>query len=209
MRLRPFLTVALIVSTLALSGCDSAEERAEKHYQSALSLLAEGDTDRALVELRNVFELDGFHKEARLLYAETVLARGEVNEAYGQYLRLIEQFPDTPEVRLKLANLAITRGDWTEAERHGREAVRLAPDMAGVTAVRVALDYRLAVMDNNEAAQQKVIDDARALLVAEPDNQLARRLVIDHVISGDTPQTPCPRSTAQSRPSLTHSSFTA
>ncbi len=98
MRLRPFLTVALIVSILALSGCDSAEERAEKHYQSALSLLAEGDTDRALVELRNVFELDGFHKEARLLYAETVLARGEVNEAYGQYFKSNPPARETVEV---------------------------------------------------------------------------------------------------------------
>jgi cellulose synthase operon protein C len=187
MRLRPFLTVALIVTTLALSGCDSAEERAEKHYQSALSLLAEGDTDRALVELRNVFELDGFHKEARLLYAETVLARGEVNEAYGQYLRLIEQYPDTPEVRLKLADLAITRGDWAEAERHGREAVRLAPDMAGVPAVRIALDYRMAVMDDNDAVQQDVIEEARALLATEPDNKLARRIVIDRMLQGDTP----------------------
>jgi tetratricopeptide (TPR) repeat protein len=149
--------------------------------------LAEGDTDRALIELRNVFELNGFHKEARLLYADTVLARGEVAEAYGQYLRLIEQYPDTPEVRLKLANLAITRGDWAEAERHGREAARLAPDMDGVPAVRIALDYRKAVMDNNEAAVQDVIDEARTLLAAEPDNQLARRMVIDRMLSGDTP----------------------
>jgi tetratricopeptide (TPR) repeat protein len=187
MRLRPFLTVALLVSTLALSACDSAEERAEKHYQSALSLLAEGDTDRALVELRNVFDLDAFHKEARLLYADTVLERGEVNEAYGQYLRLIEQYPDTSEVRVKLADLAIKRGDWAEAERHGREAVRLAPDQAGVPALRIALDYRQAVLDRNADAQQRVANEARALLESDPDNQLARRIVIDYQMSGDTP----------------------
>lgn len=187
MRLRPLLTAALIVSTLALSACNSAEERAEEHYQSALSLLAKGDSDRALVELRNVFELNGFHKEARLLYAETVLARGEIDEAYGQYLRLIEQYPDTPDVRLKLADLAITRGDWTEAERHGREAIRLAPDMAGVPALRIALDYRKAVIARDDPEKKRIADEARALLKAEPDNKLARRIVIDSQITSDTP----------------------
>ncbi|MGL6209380.1 MAG: tetratricopeptide repeat protein [Paracoccaceae bacterium] len=187
MRLRPFLTIALIVSTLALSACDSAEERAEGHYQSALTLLAAGDTDRALVELRNVFDLNGFHKEARLLYADTVLARGEVAEAYGQYLRLIEQYPDTPEVRLKLADMAITRGDWNEAERHGREAVRLAPDLAGVPAVRIALDYRKAILDRDLAAKQRIAGEARVLLETDTDNRLARRILIDSQLTGDTP----------------------
>ncbi|NJS37742.1 MAG: tetratricopeptide repeat protein [Rhodobacteraceae bacterium] len=192
MRLRPFLTVALIVSTLALSACQSAEERAEGHYQSALTLLEAGDTDRALVELRNVFDLNGFHKEARQLYAETVLARGEVNEAYGQYLRLIEQYPDTPDVRLKLAELAIQRNDWEEAERHGREALRLAPDLPGVAAVRIVLDYRLAVIDSNVAAAKTVADQARALLVTDPSSSLARRVLIDHLLTGDDPLSALP-----------------
>ena len=187
MRLRPFMTVALLVSTLALSGCDSAEERAEKHYQSALTLLAAGDTDRALVELRNVFDLDGFHKEARQLYADTMLERGEVNEAYGQYLRLIEQYPDTPEVRLTLAELAITRGDWAEAERHGREAVRLAPKLPGVAAVRIVLDYRKAIVDRDIAAQEKIADEARILLETDPGSSLARRILIDHTVAGESP----------------------
>lgn len=185
---RPLLVTALlIVATLCLSGCDSAEERAEKHYQSALFLLEEGDADRALVELRNVFELNGFHKEARLLYAHTVLARGEVNEAYGQYLRLIEQYPDTPEVRAKLADLAITRGDWDEAERHGREAVRLAPDMAGVAALRMALDYHKVVVDRDAEGRQQIADEALVLLQTDPANNLAGRIMIDHLSSSDTP----------------------
>lgn len=193
MRLRPFLTAALVVSAMALSACQSSEERAEGHYQSALTLLAAGDTDRALVELRNVFDLDGFHKEARLLYAETVLARGEVNEAYGQYLRFIEQYPDTPEVRVKLANMAITRGDWAEAERHGNEAIRLAPDMAGVPVLRIALDYRKAAMAQDADQQQKIAEEARLYLETDPDNQLARRILIDHLTLGDTPTEALPQ----------------
>jgi tetratricopeptide (TPR) repeat protein len=192
MRLRPILTVVLIVAALALAGCESAEERAEKHYQSALSLLAQGNTDLALDELRAVFELDGFHKQARQLYADTVLARGDVGEAYGQYLSLIELYPDTPEVRLQLAVLAIRRGDWVEAERHGREALRLAPDMAGLPAVGIALDFHAAVVARDLAGQQRIAGLALSLLETEPGNPLALRIVIDHLTSGDTPMAALP-----------------
>jgi tetratricopeptide (TPR) repeat protein len=179
--------LALVAALFLLGACDSAEERAEKHYQSALVLIESGDTDRALVELRNVFDLNGFHKEARKLYADTVLARGEVVEAYGQYLRLIEQYPDTPEVRLTLAELAIGRGDWDEAERHGREAGRLAPGLAGVPAVKVALDYRAAVAARDDAARQAAAEAARALFSSDRETRLARRVVIDHLVSGPAP----------------------
>lgn len=190
--LRPFLTAALVAATLALAGCESAEERAEAHYQSALALLAEGDADRALVELRNVFNLNGFHKEARRLYADTVLKRGEVAEAYGQYLRLIEQYPDTPEVRLTLAELAIGRNDWDEAERHGREAARLAPGMPGVPGVVVALDYRRAVLDRDDAARQAVAERADTLLDSPADSRIARRILIDFLTTGPTPMAALP-----------------
>lgn len=188
---RILLVPLLLTVAVALSGCESAEKRAEKHYQSALALMAEGDEDRALIELRNVFNLNGFHKEARKLYADTMLGRGEVAEAYGQYLRLIEQYPDTPEVRLLLAEIAITRGDWEEAERHGREAARLASDMPGVAAIVVALDYRAATVERDEAARQAAAERARALLDG-PGSRIARRVVIDFLAAGPTPAAALP-----------------
>ena len=57
--------LALLAAT-ALSACDSKAERAEKHYQRAVAYLAEGEPDRATIELRNVFRLDPAHRAARL-----------------------------------------------------------------------------------------------------------------------------------------------
>lgn len=96
-----------VILAAALAACDSSEERAERHYQTAITLLAEGDEDRALIELRNVFELNGFHREARRLYASTVLAQGNWAEAYGQYRRLVEQYPDDLEANLVLARMSL------------------------------------------------------------------------------------------------------
>jgi tetratricopeptide (TPR) repeat protein len=89
----PWIKGAALCMVLALSACEDAADRAEAYYQSGLTLLAAGDTDRALIEFRNVFEHDGFHKEARKIYADTMHDLGRTDDAYGQYLRLIEQYP--------------------------------------------------------------------------------------------------------------------
>ena len=55
----------LLLAALALAACDTAEERAEQHYQRGMALLQEGDVDRAMIEFRNVFRLNGEHLPAR------------------------------------------------------------------------------------------------------------------------------------------------
>ena len=83
--------------------------------------------DRALVEFRNVFKLNGTHREARLRYAEAERARGNIREAYGQYLRLVEQYPDSLPGQRALAELSLQVNDWEAARRHGEAAAELAP----------------------------------------------------------------------------------
>jgi Tfp pilus assembly protein PilF len=87
MRRRPL--VALLLA-LALAACDTAAERAERHYQRALELIAAGDPDRASIELRNVFRLNDRHGPARLAYAGILRDRGAPREAMDQLLVLVE-----------------------------------------------------------------------------------------------------------------------
>jgi cellulose synthase operon protein C len=175
-----------------LSGCESREEKAERFYQSGLALLEAGDVDRALVEFRNVFQYDGFHKEARQTYADTLLSRGEVGEAYSQYLRLIEQYPDTLEVRITLSGIALDEGNWDEVERHGQAAVGLAPDDTRVQAISAALDYRTAVLADDAAGRAAAVAAAQEVLATLPDNMTARRVVIDSLMTGPDPQAALP-----------------
>ena len=112
-----FLVVA--VALLALTGCKTSEERAEEHYQNALELIAADDVESGMVELRNVFKLDGEHREARTLYATKLLEFGTRNEAYSQFLRLVEQFPEDGNSHLALAEIAVEFNDFETAEGVG------------------------------------------------------------------------------------------
>ena len=56
-----FKTATALAVVATLAACEGSEERAERHFQSGLALLEEGDVERALIEFRNVFDLDGSH----------------------------------------------------------------------------------------------------------------------------------------------------
>ena len=178
MRRHGFLGVVALCLSLGLSACDSAETRAEKHFQEALALIEAGDIDRAIVEFRNVFDLNGKHREARQAYAKLQRDRGNLEESYGQYLRLIEQYPDDLDGRLALVEMALETGNRDEVERHGTAAVGLAPTDPRVQAVAATLAYQAALEARDTDAQTTTRKTAEALVATEPTLILARRIVI-------------------------------
>ena len=173
-----FLGAIAICFSLGLAACDSSETRAEKHFQAALALIDEGDIDRAIVEFRNVFQLNGRHKEARRTYAGLQRDRGNLEEAYSQYLRLIEQYPDDLDGRIALVEMALETGNRAEVERHGEAAAALAPGDSRVQAIVATLAYQKALETDDVDAQTAARKTAESLVKAEPTLILARRIVI-------------------------------
>ncbi|PTW44027.1 tetratricopeptide repeat protein [Rhodovulum kholense] len=180
--IRLVATAALLSATLMLSACQSSEEKAEAHYQNALSLLQDGDVDRAIVELRNVFDENGRHKEARHKLAELLLQKGNRQQAYSQYLRLVEQYPDDLEARIALSEIAFSSGRWDEVDRHGKAAEELAPDDPRVKAIGLARAYRSASVGDDAAARRDIARQADALLTDQPDNMLLHVMMLDNAV---------------------------
>ncbi len=181
-----FVAFLLVASLMFLSACDNAEERAEKHFLSAIELLEEGDEERAIVEFRNVFKLDESHKEARSAYAELQRLRGNPREAISQYLRLIEQYPDDVEGQRAIAEIYAEIGNWPEMERYLGAAMKLDPDDAITNALQVVFDYRQAVNDSDSVAKLAAVESASEMSAQLPENIMLRQVVIDdHIRSAN------------------------
>jgi predicted Zn-dependent protease len=177
------LTFLALTFVAFLSFGDTADERAQAYYQSGIKLLDEGDVDRALVEFRNVFKLDGKHREARLHYADAEAKRGNIREAYGQYLRLVEQYPDSLPGQRALAKLSLKINDWDAARRHASAAAKLAPEDSVVQAVNATIAYRDALTGSGDGkAVHAAVTKAQALVEKDPDLMIARQVVIDDLI---------------------------
>ena len=164
---------------LLLAGCDTVEEKADAKYQSAVELVEKDDVDRALVELRSVFSLNGQHREARLLYAEILRERGDLEDAYGHYLLVSEQYPDDFDSRLAMAEIAIEIGNWNLAKQPADEAALLRPDDAALEAIRVVIDYAEASSEQRTEDRDAAARRANEIVKANPDNLLAQQVSID------------------------------
>lgn len=179
---RSCLGALLLSTSLVLAACKSSEERAQDHFESGVALLEQGDVDRARVEFQNVFRLDPQNVEARLVFANALLENGEQGKAYRQFLRVSEQSPDNAQVRIELAEMAIVSQNWEEGKRHGEAAIELAADNQRVQVIAAALEYAQARRDNESDVAGEAATRAQDLLQVLPDNLVAMRTVIDHLI---------------------------
>lgn len=179
--MRRFLFPLLLL--MALSACETAEERAEGHFATAQELLAEGDVDRALVELRNVFKLNGQHREAREVYAQIQMDRGREDIAYKQYLRLVEQYPENLTGLRALSEISLRRFDWESAERYIPRGYALAPDDLSFRAMDALLNYRTARDAEDSAKMSEVIQLARDILEEDDTQNVARQILIDDLLT--------------------------
>ena len=170
---RLLLSTALALGlVLPLAGCKTSAERADEYYRSGLELLEQGDADRAIVQFRNVFDIDGTHYEARKALADTYLERGDAGQAYSQYLRLAEQYPDDLATRIALARLAFDGQQPEEFIRHTTRAVEIAPGDAEVQVLDLARRFREATVAEDEKTRAALGEDAARMAEARPDDPL-------------------------------------
>jgi cellulose synthase operon protein C len=174
------VAAASLSAFLLLSACDSAEERADNHYNNAVELLETGDVDRAIVELRNVFQLNGLHVPARRLYAATMLERGSFREALGSYTLVSEQDPSDVESRIAIARIAADTGNWEPFDLNVTRAYEMAPDNPDVRLLWNVLQFRQALVANDSAARNQAAEDVAAMREVLPDDILIARVLIEN-----------------------------
>ncbi|MCA0847005.1 tetratricopeptide repeat protein [Salipiger thiooxidans] len=182
----------MLCGGLLLTGCKSAEEKAEIHFRSGMSFLEQNDEDRALVEFLNVFRYEKHHEDALRAYADIMRDQGHMREAFGSYMALVERNPDAMDVRVTLAEMAIRTGNWQEARRQG-EALQNGPlDDARTRAILLALDYDAAALKRDDAERARLAAEAQELTDAQrtegtPQSDILLRIVIDNQASAKDP----------------------
>lgn len=178
------VAAASLAAFLLLAGCDSAEERAEGHYSRASELIAAGDVDRGLIELRNVFQLNRLHIPARKLYAATMLERGNLRDALGSYTLISEQEPNDLESRIAIARIAAETANWEAFDLNATRAHELDPANPQVRFLWQVLQYRQAVVDGDTLRRSQAAEEIAGMREELPgDLLLSRVLIEDHVFN--------------------------
>lgn len=176
-RLRPgVIAFALLV---VLAACETTEEKAEKRYQEAVQLIAAGEAERGMVALRNVFRLNGEHRDARMLYAEQMHEEGNTEQAFRHYRLVAEQYPNDIEARLALARMGSELGAWDIVRDQVEAATEIDADDARIAPLRVSVEYADALEADDVLAQEAATTTAAGLVTTFPEDKLLHSILID------------------------------
>lgn len=172
--------LATMLLLLTLVACDSIEERVSEHYERGIELFETGDTEKAVLELRNALKLDERHTPSLFLMGRILESRGELQAAFNQFGNVANINPNHLEARLKLARFYMLSGDVEQAQIELDAALQLDPDNADAAAVTAAL----ALKSGDLPATRLALERALALAPGSADVALVE---IGYLLEAATP----------------------
>ncbi|EAR59922.1 tetratricopeptide repeat protein [Neptuniibacter caesariensis] len=167
------LKVLMLVSCLALTACQSADEKVAVYVANAKEHIAKGDYEAAHIEFRNALQINPNHVEA--LYEVTKVFEQKKDWAkIHRYLeRVIELQPDHVDALVAIGGIELTAQQLDKALERSEKAMRVAPGSAKVRSFHSVVLFKLGDAEGGvrEALESLKIDpeniDAILLLASE------------------------------------------
>jgi tetratricopeptide (TPR) repeat protein len=157
------LSTSLAMFTLGLavlssSGCGGAQAREAKHLQKGRAFLAEGNLEKARVELRNALQIAPKDADARFEMGVVAEKLGNQREAAQYYQGTIDVAPEHIGARAQLARLYLFSGAPDRALDLIKPVIDKHPEEAELLTVRAAIhvqhkDLSAAQADAERAVQ--------------------------------------------------------
>src|SRR5215471_15495408 len=111
-------TVFLVVGLLVMTGCSrSPEAKKARYLERGDKYAAQEQYPEAILEYRNVLQLDPANERAIRQLGLAHYQLGELGQAFRYLLKAEELAPDNPDVRVKLATIYFLGGRPEEARR--------------------------------------------------------------------------------------------
>jgi tetratricopeptide (TPR) repeat protein len=156
-----WLILCLVLA--AAYGCGSAKERKAQHMQQAKSLLANNQSDKALVELKNVLQIDPKDIEARFELAQLLEKMRDFRGAASHFNAVLGLDQNHVGAHVEMGQILLMAQQLDDALGHAEAILKLNPKNADALAIRGVVRVRRG----DEAAG---LADGQAALAAEPGN---------------------------------------
>ena len=152
------LAIVPLVLAVALSGCGSPEEKAQEYLSSARKYLADGESTKADIELRNALKLDPRLAEAHYLRSRVFESSNALPDALRELQSTVQIDENHLEANLRLAAIYAATRNPEEAQAAIDRASRASPDdfrIPRAEAMLLAMESRL---EEASARARKALD---------------------------------------------------
>jgi tetratricopeptide (TPR) repeat protein len=121
--------VALLL-LVALSGCESDEEKVAALLEASRALQSEEKHAEAAIELRNLLQVEPNHAEGHFLLARSYLHLGKGREALWEFAEAVRLDESNVDARMHLGSLALLGSDFEEVDAQAKAILEIEPDNA-------------------------------------------------------------------------------
>lgn len=162
---------ALALSSVALTACDSAEDRLAKHLENGQELVQNGELEKAVVEFRNSLSIDADSVPAHLGMAEIYETQRNYPAMVAHLNKVVEIDPQNAVALIKLGQIMMLSGQLDQALENANAAIAVAPENVEALVLKAGISLRL---DNVEAA----LELAKQAIALDPNNATAHAVLI-------------------------------
>jgi tetratricopeptide (TPR) repeat protein len=127
------------LSAALLAGCSSKQEQLASHLQKGRDYLAQGNYDKARVELKNVLQIDPKQAQAYYVLGEIEEQQHNLQRAFGAYQKAQELDPTDMATVGKLGNIYLFAGDTAHAKQNAEQVLARNPDDPSGLTLRAAV----------------------------------------------------------------------
>jgi tetratricopeptide (TPR) repeat protein len=127
---------------VVLASCGGKEERKAMHMEKGMAYYAQGNYDKARVELKNVLQIDPKTPEAYYMIGLIEEKQQKWQGAFSSYLKAVELNPDHIQAKVKLGRLYLLSGGLREAEEIMTDVLARRPGDPGGRFLKAAVLVR-------------------------------------------------------------------
>ncbi len=171
------LVLCIATAWLAVA-CTSPEERAATYLAEAQQFFDEGDTTKAMLDVRNAIQIEPNNADARILLAKILEQDGDFQGVFENLRIAVDVDPTKIEARIQLGSLYAAARMFPEAQAEVDAALLQAPDNLDAQ----ILSARLLAQGGQLEEAQVIL---REVLVGDPTNRDALLLLVGITVNQD------------------------
>ena len=145
------LTSICLLSLLAALACQSDEAKLAEHLERGQAYVADEKWDEAIIEYKNVLQIDPNHADAHFQLSQAYLKSEKPREGFWELRETVRLDPSNHDAKLQFAQISIYAGELEEALRRADEVIAEDATRADAFMVR---GQALEALKDVEAARE-------------------------------------------------------
>lgn len=157
------IKLILFIAVLALAACGGADERKARYFEKGQDYLQQKDYEKALVEFKNVLQIDPRYAEAHYHLGKTQEGLGDYKKAYSAYAKATELDPQNISSMVGMGRIHIWARAPDKAIDYADKVLAIDAKNSEALVVRAGARFQ-----NHQTAE--ALKDVRNALDIDPDH---------------------------------------